>query len=305
MTQSERILVTGATGFIGQTVFRRLLAAGYSVEGTSLHGGKIDGSIIQGLDLTSRPDTTDFFSGRHFDVIVHLAASIPTMRTDKNADSCFFTNIKSTDLILQHAATQQKSCHIVYASSIAVYGKKSDLPILENMHATPDSYYASSKYIGEILCRQYAATHGITASILRISSPYGIGVNLNSVIGIFSRNVLSDNNICIFGTGTRTQDFIHVNDIANAVLATIGNRVHDTFNIASESPVSMLELADILLEIIPSSKSLIVTSEKPDPQENYRGNFSIDKARRALGFMPQTSLKEGLKQLLEHLQRPK
>jgi len=102
----------------------------------------------------------------------------------------------------------------------------------------------------------------------------------------------------LFGTGSRTQDFVYVDDVVQAMWEAYQQRACGIYNIASGQPVSMRELAKIVCDLVPDTKSKIIFSEKPDPQESYRGVFSIEKAKSDFGYLPKTNLRDGLRKCL-------
>jgi len=291
----NRILVTGATGFIGSAIFRRLKADGYVVDGLSLHGGEIDGETIGNVDLTSEESLVSYTEGKSYKAIFHIAASIPKSFNLSVSEDCFYPNILSVKNILK-LAMRQKNCHLLYASSTSVYKKNQELPLNESSACTPDNYYALSKYIGELMCQLYTGNFPIT--IFRISSPYGPGYKRQTVINIFCRNAIRSEDLKLFGSGKRSQDFIYIDDIVDAfVLAFEGCRA-GVFNICSGVDISMYDLAELVISLVPFSKSKIVFLEQPDPQEDFRGVYSLDNASKVLGFLPKITLKEGLKKTI-------
>ncbi|MDM8560809.1 NAD(P)-dependent oxidoreductase [Candidatus Parabeggiatoa sp. HSG14] len=300
---AKTILVTGATGFIGQHVIKRLKKEKFKVEGISRHGGIIEDLPIDAVDLANDTQFEDWRQDKKFAAIIHLAADIPKQLTGLVAEKSFKTNISSMLNILKLA--HHSNSHIVYASGTSAYGVKGkeDNPLLTEEHKPyPDELYYTSKYVGEILCEQERRSRGLSYTSLRIAAPYGQACKHNTVINIFLKAALESKNLTLYGSGKRTQDFIYVDDVVEAICLALSKHTYGVFNIASGIPVSMKTLAESVLEVVPNSSSQIVYSGKPDPQENYRAIFSIEKARQQLGWLPKIGLLQGLQLTMEFLQ---
>jgi UDP-glucose 4-epimerase len=107
-----------------------------------------------------------------------------------------------------------------------------------------------------------------------------------------------------YGSGERTQDFTSASDIGNAICCAVSNvDANGVFNIASGKPISMCDLAKLVIRAIAGTKSRAVPSGQPDPQEDYRAAFDISKAQRLLGWRPIVSLEEGIRQWAQCLKR--
>lgn len=296
---NDRILVTGATGFIGSAIFRRLKADGYAVDGISLHGGEVDGEVISPVDITSEEALASYVKGKPYKAIFHIAACIPASFNSPESENCFYPNIYSVKNILK-LMSKKKDCHVLYASSASVYGSNQEIPLSEMSVPMPDNYYSLSKYIGELLCQLY--NRSISITVLRISSPYGPGYKRQTVINIFCREAIRSHDLRLFGSGERSQDFVYIDDIVDAFVLSFKTRCTGIFNISSGVSISMHELAKLVVSLVPLSKSKIVFSEQPDPKEDFRGIYSLDNASKVLGFLPRINIEEGLKRTLSWLQ---
>lgn len=292
---SKRILVTGATGFIGSALFRRLKADGHAADGISLHGGIVDGEEISSVDINSEEALLRYFSDRSYKAIFHTAACIPHMSGTQVFEDCFYPNISSVKNIAKLTA-RDRNCHLIYASSAAVYGRNKELPLNESSLPMPENYYALSKYIGELVCQLYDSQLPVT--VFRISSPYGPGYNRMSVINLFCKHALMSRDLQLLGSGKRSQDFVFIDDIVDAFLLSFKNRCPGVFNLCSGESISMQGLAELIISLVPDSRSKLIFSEKIDPQENFRARYSTDNVSRVLGFSPKMIVNEGLKETL-------
>jgi len=291
----ERILITGATGFIGRHVLRHVRQAGYEVEAISRRGGSVDGTEVHSLDLADDTRVQQWVASRKFAAILHLASDIPDNVHGPSGERALGINLASTHNMLRLARDQR--CLFVYTSSSSIYGLLAarTAPVTEAEPPNPQNLYSFSKYAGEILCRQFAEQHGISCSILRVSAPYGPGANRRTVINLFLESALRAGEITLLGTGARSQDFTFVDDVARAIILAMEHKITGTFNIAGGSPVSMRQLAEEVLRAVPSSASAIRCLDRADPEENSRPWYAIDRARDELGWTPRIDLAEGLR----------
>lgn len=285
----KNILITGASGFIGQSVFHLLKKEKFKVVGVSVEGGQIDKEKIFKLDLCDSHELSNFFKKKnaveHFETIVHLAARVPQTNSEEEQKLSLIDNITSTLNILEEFK-RSKTREFIFASGISVAYQL-------------DSLYVLSKYFSEILS-QYYQKNNKEVVVLRISAPYGPGQKPNNVIPIFINNALSNKEIQIFGSGKRSQDFIYVDDIARAFLAAVKVNCSGIYNIGSGQSTSTLQLAKTILKNFPQSKSKI-TFKGVDPEENYRIKIDINKTKKNLKFIPEVTIGEGIKKYIEYL----
>jgi len=294
-----RILITGATGFIGRHLFLKLKKTGYEVEGLSLEKGVIDGKKMIVLDLQNKNKLRHLLKGKMFDVIIHLAAKIPQSINSQDAKNSLKENFQTTFNLLEEF-NKTKTKKFIYASSMSVVGSPEYLPVDEKHPVNPDNFYSVGKLLGEILCERFKAQTKKNITILRISAPYGPGQNENCVIPLFIRRALASRNILIYGTGKRTQDFIYTADVTNAFLAAIRHNCPGIYNIGSGESTSTLDLAKIILKNIKHTTSNIVLSGREDPQENYKMEVDISKAKRNLKFLPKVFIDDGIKKYINY-----
>ena len=301
MTKS--VLVTGATGFIGRHVVKRLWTEGWQVHAVSRNGGFIEDLQVESLDLADEILFQAWHCGKVFDAIIHLAADIPEQLVGLVAEKSFRQNVSAMLSLLRLA--EGLECPLIYMSSSSVYGMSTStsLPISECTCPAPNNFYSTSKAVGDLLCEQISSCTGIPCTTLRISAPYGPGSFRRTVVNIFLESALTSTNLNLYGNGARMQDFTYIDDIVEAVWLALHARVPGIFNVASGNPISMRELAEKVLLAIPESNSQIVYSGQPDSQEDYRPIFSIEKAHNQLGWSPQVDLISGLRLTAEAMQQ--
>jgi len=288
------VLVTGATGFIGKHLIRFLLRqSSLELWCVSRNGGEVDNVHVDAVDLTSADEVAEWRRNKpNFDTIFHLAALVPSSSGSSETYEMFLRNIHMMKNVLALAISDKSS--VVNISSSSIYSMDNDVQLTEDMLPQPDNLYSLSKYVCELLCDIAHMRYGISAANLRISAPYGPCQKVQTVINVFLSAALESTEITLFGSGNRTQDFTYIDDVIQAIWLACRKKASGVFNIASGTSVTMCELAKAVLYIEPQSKSEIVYSGRQDPQETCRGIFSIEKARNVLGYVPQTSLEEGL-----------
>jgi nucleoside-diphosphate-sugar epimerase len=175
--------------------------------------------------------------------------------------------------------------YLVYLSSIQVIGRPIRLPITEEHPAAPCTTYHATKLFGEQVLR---AT-GVASAALRLTSPVGPGMPDDRIVAVFARRAAHGETLMIAGEGARTQDYVNVEDVAEAVAACLDRRVSGVYNIGAGVSVSNLDLARLCVRTLGSSSRIELTG-RPDPEENARWEVDIHKARTALGYEPRPNL---------------
>ncbi len=293
------VLITGATGFIGKHLVRFLMRqSGLELWCISRNGGQVDSVHVDSVDLTSAEKVAEWRKDKPvFDTIFHLAASIPSSFKSSEADESFLDNIYMMQNTIAIAIPDNSS--IIYTSSSSVYCTENTIPLTEDLIPQPNNPYSLSKYVGELLLDIAHIRYGLSTSSLRVSAPYGPYQKARTVINIFLRAVFESRNITLYGSGNRTQDFTYVDDVLQAIWLAFQKKASGVYNIASGNSITMSELAKTVLSVEQESKSRIIYSDTADSQENYRVEYSIEKALNILHYAPRTSLTKGLQHCLD------
>lgn len=280
------ILVTGAGGLVGYEVARYLQCDSRYHVISMIHSKSVEGlkdTVHKDLLTESINDLTGV------DVVVHCAAVIPGKnQTDAGAASA---NQAMDEKIIRYC--RENKCKLVYFSSIAVYGQQRNEGVLtEDSCFAPEGEYARQKIESE----KKIAKSDFPHLILRIPSPYGVRQKTRTVLKIFIENAQSGKPLTYYGSGNRTQNFVHVKDIARAVEACIPYNKNAVFNIAGERAYSMKELAVLVASQVKelNGMEVSVSGVGTDPQENVRTNISVEKAERELGWKPEIALEAGI-----------
>ena len=292
-----RVAILGATGFIGKAATSLFLKEGIDIEACSKNGGIINGFSVDQVDISKEGALSKWLNGKDIDAIIYLSSKIPKSFTEADWD-LFYYNLIIHKQVLDYWKTHK--CHLIYESS-SVYGSRSPIPWKEENATFLDNYYSISKLVGEILFYQ-EYQKGLPLTILRINAPYGVDTRQKTVINIFLESTLKDKNLFLFGSGNRQQDFIYVLDVARAFWIFYLNKKYGIYNIASGKAITMKELANMIINLT-ESLSKIIYSGEPDPQEGFKVDIDISKARNELGFLPKYSLEDGLNECILQYRR--
>jgi len=233
--------------------------------------------------------------------VFHLAAVIPWKTEDKNRASLVTDNVLPIANLIEHSRHWTNLQHIVYSSSVSVYAQTDQL-LSEDSLCRPASLYGASKLAGEELLRSIDLA-GVRTVSLRFSSLYAYGQYEGTVLPVMVSRARQRQDITIFGDGTRTQDFLHCEDAARAILLSFQKRAEGVYNIGTGTPVNMAELAEVVNRVFAGGTTRVVFQpEKADSDPGIR--LDIGKARRELNYQPQVDLESGLQQLKRELSGP-
>jgi UDP-glucose 4-epimerase len=302
-----RTLVTGGAGFIGSHIVEELLRSGNSVRvlDNFTSGRRENLEALPGKPEILEGDLRDAamvkVAVRQVEVIFHLAAFISVPKSIADPETCCTVIVEGTVNLLE-AARQAGTRKVVVSSSAAVYGNTNVFPTSEETPLQPLSPYAVSKQVNELYAGLYTRTLGLPVTALRYFNVYGPRQRPDSdyaaAIPIFVRRLVAGEPITIYGDGKQSRDFIFVKDVARAnLLAAEAGAAGEAINICTGHETSLLDLLEALSELSPTNPQ--IRFEGPRPGDIYQSAGSPEKAIRMLGFTPETSLTEGLKQTIE------
>ncbi|MGA3290979.1 MAG: SDR family NAD(P)-dependent oxidoreductase [Candidatus Bathyarchaeia archaeon] len=305
----SNVLVTGGAGFIGSHLVPRLLEKGHSVTVLdNLSNGKLknlDGVLDHPKFMFQRGDIRDktilnaVLDGK--DSIVHLAALIDISASVTDPSQNYEVNVDGTFNML-HAAIKHKVKKFVFASSTAVYGDVKTLPVQENSVLRPISPYAASKVSGEAYCSAFANCFGLETIALRFFNIYGLRSENSPYSGVitkFLQQAAKDEVLTIYGDGKQTRDFIHVNDIVDALILALEVKEEngEIFNICTGIPTSINNLVETLQ--LATGRDLHVNHAQAREGEIKFSYGDPSKAAEKLKFTAKVSLQKGLDLLLK------
>jgi UDP-glucose 4-epimerase len=298
------VLVTGGAGFIGSHVSRALLGLGYGVRiydnlyfpnRAALAELQAAGAEFVEGDVRYRSAVEAAMEGATH--AVHLAA-LSINKSVADPEESVNVNLNGSHNVIM-AAIASGIDKLVFASTASVYGEPESLPMRETDPPSPLTPYDISKLAGEHLLRFYAGRDGLRWVALRFFNVYGPGQQTKayytSVIQTFIQRIMAGEPPVIQGSGEQSMDFVHVSDVASAVVAALESDVTgEAFNIGTGVSTSVKELADIIVEALGSEVSPIF-----EPREVLASRRAADvsKAKRLLGWEPQVDAVSGLRDL--------
>lgn len=317
-----RALVTGAAGFIGSNLVDRLLAEGEEVLGVDnlssgtlsnladarrSHTGKF---TFHRVDITSDA-LSDLIKRKKPDIVFHLAAQVDVRKSVADPLEDAMINVYGTLNVLQ-ASDQAGVSKVIFTSSGGcIYGEPGEarLPVTEDQvflpEAMPESPYGVSKKIVLDYLRYFKAVKGLDYTALALANVYGprqepaseVGLE-GQVVAIFSRKMLAGRPSTIYGDGSQTRDFVYVDDVVSAFLATREKGSGELINVGSGSELSVTELHSRLRELTGSRYEAQYAPARPG--ELQRIVIDPSKAAKVLDWHPSTPLDEGLKRTVAY-----
>jgi UDP-glucose 4-epimerase len=304
-----RVLVTGGAGFIGSHVVDKLVNSGYNVRVIDdLSEGKlsnVEGHLKDGGVHFFNGDIRDVELVRKciqgVDVVVHLAAVTSVPFSVANPSLTFDVNVNGT-LNLLNVCVKADVKRFVFVSSCSVYGDPCYLPVDEKHPTCPLSPYAVSKLEGEELCKKYREQYGLSTVVLRLFNVYGPRQGVNAYSGVITRfldQIRKNEPLVIFGDGLQTRDFVHVWDVADAILHALENAnvAGEVFNIGFGRAMSVNSLAKSVLNLVGANLGIVY--EKPRAGDIKASFADVSKAEQQLDYRPIVPLEKGLRSLVE------
>jgi UDP-glucose 4-epimerase len=323
-SQGPLIAVTGGAGFIGSHTVDRLIEAGCRVVVLDdFSTGKRANLAQRASDPRLMIVEVDIADGifaplasitrQHGRVsrIIHLAAQTSVVRSVQNPLQDVRVNYAGTVQVLEYARSHGVE-KVVLASSAAVYGDVTELPVRETATLHPLSPYGIDKLGGEHFLHYYSAVHGVPGTALRFFNVYGPrqdpGSAYSGVISIFADRAMAGRTLTIFGTGEQTRDFVYVGDVAQAVVraclssdgAVIGDGARSSdravINVGTGREVTVNELARTIVRLCGERSEIVHAGQRAG--EIARSVAAVEQMRDILGLSAETTLEDGLRETL-------
>ncbi len=297
-----KIIVTGGAGFIGGHVAEAYKQAGHRVAVIDdLSSGKRinipRGVALHKADIRDSATMNRIFKRERPDILNHHAAFISVTESVKEPQKTFGINVTGTlNVILAFAQSGAQKKKMLFSSTGgAIYGNPAKLPADESTPPHPFSPYALSKQIDEEMIRYYCGAYDITYLIFRYANVYGPRQREQGGAGIFpifSRMIREGKTPTIFGDGTKTRDYVYVDDVARASVLGLTRGRDTTVNIASARETSDYAVYKAIAKTFEFTKEPRYTPKRKG--EVQRISMSYKKAEKILGWRPRHSLAEGI-----------
>ena len=303
----KKIGITGGSGFIGHQIISLLLEKKYKVKSCDL--AKPKNFLLKNknfqfkkINLFDEKKLSTFFSD--VDCVIHLAAYLGVLNTEKNPLECLDTNILGTKSIL-NVISKNKIKKFIFSSSSEVYGDQDKFPIKENFEYKIKSNYALSKITSEFYVKSYAKKYNFNFNSVRFFNVYGSGQKTNFVISKFINQVSNSKNLSVYGDGTQVRAFCNVKDAARGLFLTlIKGKKNTVYNIGNnDEPISMYNLAKRVKDLSNSDVKIVkINFDKSDrlkEREIFKRYPDLKKIKKDTGYKPKISLDDGIIQLLK------
>jgi UDP-glucose 4-epimerase len=294
----QNIFLTGANGRLASCVRPHLHQAGRTITGFSRK------KTNEHLNLESlfQPGTLE-----RADTLLHLAWSTLPATSERDIGSEWESDLPFLIKLLRYIveSPQLARLHFIFFSSGgAVYGSGSGRPSLETDACRPFGWYAQAKVAAEEIIRIFGERHGLNYTILRVSNPYGFPVPPERAQGIIPHafdSAWTGKPLNLWGDGSARKDFLHYSDFNRGLQAIIDRRLTGTYNLASGSSASVVEVIRQIETI--TQRSIRVEPGPARPWDVQTSFLDNGKLREATGWAPQLSLEEGLKRTAQELSR--
>ena len=307
-----KAIITGAAGFIGSHLCQRLLKEQWSVVGIdnfdNFYDPKIKRSNIKDCLPNKRfrlveADIRDSaimnkVAGEGVDIIVHLAARAGVRPSIEQPSLYADVNVNGTVAMLE-AARKNGIKKFVFASSSSVYGNNKKVPFSEDDNVDfPISPYAATKKAGELICHTYHHLFGIAMTCLRFFTVYGPRQRPDLAIHKFTRLIEEGKPIPVYGDGSMMRDFTYIDDITDGTVAAINKcSGYNIYNLGESRPIKVNDLIRELEKAL--GKKAIIERLPLQPGDVERTYADVTKAKKDLGYSPDTEISEGLKRFVE------
>ena len=306
-------MVTGGAGYVGSYLVYKLIQDKhevYSVDNISAGDYKFLEGIVQSEHLVVGDIRDSVLLDNLFkdaDAVVHLAAIPGLVQCNESPEEAVSVNVYGTYQVLE-AARRQGIKKIVFSSSAASYGVPSSFPVREDHQLNPMNLYGVTKLAGEKLMKVYYDNFDIETVTLRFGNIFGVGLfsRENTVIPKFVRMGLEGKTLTVYGDGSSTRDYVHVDDVVQSIVrsissASIGGEV---YNVGAYS-IKIRDIADKV------SKAILETHDKkidcvylPERVgETKYLEYNIDKITSELGYKSKWDVDMGIRQLIEYFSR--
>lgn len=331
MKEKDSVLVTGAAGFIGFHLSRRLLKEGYKIVGIDSLNNYYDVSLKEArlamikedpnftfvqINISDQSAVQNVFESHSFKYVVNLAAQAGVRYSLENPHAYIEANIIGFTNILEGCRHHGVE-HLLFASSSSVYGANTMMPFSVQQNVDhPVSLYAASKKSNELMAHSYASNFGLSVSGLRFFTVYGPWGRPDMALFLFTKAILNGEAIDVFNNGKMQRDFTYIDDIVEGVYRLMINpsksdpdwnsdqpdpstsfAPYRLYNIGGTSPVKLMEFIEAIEQSIGTNAKI---NYKPLQLGDVVATFAdVSSLEAVTGFKPQTPLKQGIQNFVD------
>ncbi|MBI5887851.1 MAG: NAD-dependent epimerase [Deltaproteobacteria bacterium] len=327
----KKILVTGAAGFIGSHLSKKLLERGDAVIGVDNLNDYYDVNLklarlkgVEGIkgfkfvkmDISDREGVKGLFAAEKFDCVVNLAAQAGVRHSLVNPYAYIDSNISGFLNILE-GCRHNNVKHLVFASSSSVYGANTKMPFSVHHNVDhPVSLYAATKKANELMAHTYSSLYRIPCTGLRFFTVYGPWGRPDMALFLFTKAILEGTPIDVFNYGKMRRDFTYIDDIIESVVRVTDNAAapnpkwdgalpdsatsyapYKIYNIGNNNPVELMKFIEVLEDCLgKKAEKNLLPIQPGDVPATYA---DVDDLTRDVGFKPSTPIEEGIKKFVE------
>lgn len=290
-----KVLVTGGAGFIGSCLAEKLLENDYDVICYDLKSSKHGESVIG--DITDSKKVFKVVGG--CDYVFHLAAVANLDFARVHPNIAIKTNIQGTYTVAK--CCSQLKVPLSFASTACVYGNTPNHPSREESICVPTDIYGSTKLVGENILKGFHKNDGLNCNILRFGTTYGPDMREALAVHMFISQALNGQLLTVHGSGLQTRCFIYVDDLIDGIVQVLERGISgETLNLATDEEVSVLQMADMILEMTGRPKGNIKFVEDR-PGQIMKEQLCIRKAVELLNWTPKIGFNEGVRRTVKWL----
>ncbi|MFA6357099.1 MAG: GDP-mannose 4,6-dehydratase [Candidatus Omnitrophota bacterium] len=308
--KNKKVLITGFEGFLGSHLTKVILKTGAKVVGLDIKTCRKQTiftpqdykkiTIFKG-SVANRKFVRGILAKQPINIIFHLAAEAIVSRSQENPLEAFESNISGTWEVLEAARLNKNILAVIVASSDKAYGSHKVLPYHEDAPLIANHPYDVSKSCADLIAKTYAHTYGLPVAVTRCGNIYGPGdFNFSRLIPDALRCVALNKKLEIRSDGKFVRDYVYVDDIVSGYIQIAQEFKRrklsgEAFNLSDEKPITVIKLLNELEKCAFGVKKLnyqIMNTAKYEIKKQY---LASSKARKILGWKPECSLEEGLK----------
>lgn len=330
-----KVLVTGAAGFIGSAVSRRLLDRGDEVVGLDVMNDYYEVSLKEArlariqdkpgfrfvkTDLADRLAIAELFKAEGFDGVINLAAQAGVRYSIENPNAYVDSNVVGFVNLLEGCRHNDVK-HFVYASSSSVYGANTEMPFSVHHNVDhPLSLYAATKKSNELMAHTYSHLYGFSTTGLRFFTVYGPWGRPDMALFLFTKSILAGEPINVFNYGKHRRDFTYIDDIVEGVIRVLDTPAKSNpdwkgaspdpgsskapwavYNIGNNEPVELMRYIEVLENCLGKKADINMLPLQPgDVPDTYA---DVDDLVRDMGYKPEMTVEEGVKRFVEWYRR--